>query len=217
MNTLIFSFGSLIGIQIYREGIQGNDYYHFGMRPLVIGVAGDSSTGKSTFSNSLIQLFGSSGTYHLEGDDYHNWDRQSPMWKSITHLNPRANRLFDLVHDLRMLLDGNSITARSYDHTTGYFSPLLRKKSKKLIVISGLHTLYLKTLVDEIDKSFYMTMDEPLRTQIKVHRDLKRGRESEYTLSQIEERASDSEKYIKPQAERADVAVSYTHLRAHET
>tara|TARA_B100001750_G_scaffold51463_1_gene39159 strand:+ start:8013 stop:10127 length:2115 start_codon:yes stop_codon:yes gene_type:complete len=205
VNTLIFSFGSLIGIQIYREGIQGNDYYHFGMRPLVIGVAGDSSTGKSTFSNSLIQLFGSSGTYHLEGDDYHNWDRQSPMWKSITHLNPRANRLFDLVHDLRMLLDGNSITARSYDHTTGYFSPLLRKKSKKLIVISGLHTLYLKTLVDEIDKSFYMTMDEPLRTHIKVHRDLKRGRESEYTLSQIEERASDSEKYIKPQAERADV------------
>jgi uridine kinase len=205
LNTLVASLGCLIGFHIYREGIQGNDYYHFGMRPLVIGVAGDSSTGKSTFSNAIIQLFGAAGTYHLEGDDYHNWDRQSPMWKSVTHLDPRANRLFDLVHDLRMLLDGNSITARSYNHTTGYFSPLLRKKSKKLIVISGLHTLYLKTLVDEIDKSFYMTMDESLRTHIKVNRDIKRGRDSEYTLSEIDKRANDSEKYIQPQAERADV------------
>ena len=204
-NTLIFSFGSLIGLQIYREGIQGNDYYHLGMRPLVIGVSGDSSTGKSTFSNALIELFGSSGTYHLEGDNYHNWDRQSPMWQSITHLNPRANGLYDLVHDLRMLLDGHSINARSYDHSTGYFSPLLRKKSKKLILISGLHTLYLKTLVDEIDKSFYLKMDEGLRKHIKIRRDIARGRDRQYTLSEIEKRANDSEKYIHPQAERADV------------
>jgi len=204
-NTLIFSFGSLIGVQIYREGIQGNDYFHLGMRPLVIGVSGDSSTGKSTFSNALIELFGSSGTYHLEGDDYHNWDRQSPMWNSITHLNPRANGLYDLVHDLRMLLDGNSINTRSYDHSKGYFSPLLLKKSKKLILISGLHTLYLKTLVDEIDKSFYMTMDEPLRTHIKIQRDINRGRDRQYTLSEIEKRVNDSEKYIHPQADRADV------------
>ena len=215
-NTLIFSFGSLIGIQIYREGIQGNDYYHLGMRPLVIGVSGDSSTGKSTFSNALIELFGSSGTYHLEGDDYHNWDRQSPMWKSITHLNPRANGIYDLVHDLRMLLDGNSINARSYDHLTGYFSPLLRKKSKKLILISGLHTLYLKTLVDEIDKSFYMTMDEALRRHIKITRDLNRGRDRQYTLSEIEKRVNDSEKYIHPQAEKADVLFNILPVNSDE-
>ena len=127
-------------------------------------------------------MFGASGTYHLEGDDYHNWDRQSPMWKSITHLNPRANRLFDLVHDLRMLLDGNSITARSYDHTTGYFSPLLRKKSKKLIVISCLHTLYLKTLVDEIDKSNKDNKSNKQKVNFKTNSPVKRKTKGKSSL-----------------------------------
>ena len=148
LNTLMVSFGCLIGIQIYREGIQGNDYYHLGRKPLVIGITGDSGTGKSTFAKAVTKLFGSAATVNLEGDDYHNWDRESPMWKSVTHLNPRANRLFDLVRDLRTLLDGSSVNARSYDHLTGLFSSLKRKTSKNLILISGLHTLYMKSLVD---------------------------------------------------------------------
>jgi len=205
LNTLIVSFGCLIGIQIYREGIQGNDYYHLGRKPLVIGITGDSGTGKSTFSKAVTKLFGSDATVNLEGDDYHNWDRESPMWKSVTHLNPRANRLFDLVRDLRTLLDGSSVNARSYDHLTGLFSSLKRKASKNLILISGLHTLYLKSLVDEIDKSVYLMMDERLRISFKTERDLKRGRSADYTLNEIKKRQQDSEKYIFPQSERADV------------
>jgi len=205
LNTLIVSFGCLIGIQIYREGIQGNDYYHLGRKPLVIGITGDSGTGKSTFSKAVTKLFGSDATVNLEGDDYHNWDRESPMWKSVTHLNPRANRLFDLVRDLRTLLDGSSVNARSYDHLTGLFSSLKRKASKNLILISGLHTLYLKSLVDEIDKSVYLMMDERLRISFKTERDLKRGRSADYTLNEIKKRQQDSKKYIFPQSERADV------------
>ena len=205
LNTLVVSFGCLIGIQIFREGIQGNDYYHLGMKPLVIGVTGDSGSGKTTFSIALTKLFGSSETVNLEGDDYHNWDRESPMWKSATHLNPRANRLFDLVNDLRRLLDGRAVSARSYDHLTGLFSAPKRKRSKNLILISGLHSLYSKSLVDEIDKSFYLMMDEKLRVSLKVKRDSNRGRSPEYTLNEIKKRAKDSEKYIQPQSERADV------------
>ena len=205
LNTLMVSFGCLIGIQIYREGIQGNDYYHLGRKPLVIGITGDSGTGKSTFAKAVTKLFGSAATVNLEGDDYHNWDRESPMWKSVTHLNPRANRLFDLVRDLRTLLDGSSVNARSYDHLTGLFSSLKRKTSKNLILISGLHTLYLKSLVDEIDKSVYLMMDERLRISFKTERDLKRGRSTDYTLNEIKKRQQDSEKYIFPQSERADV------------
>jgi len=205
LNTLVVSLGCLIGFHIYREGIQGNDYYQLGMKPLVIGIAGDSGTGKSTFTTAVTKLFGSSATVNLEGDDYHNWDRESPMWKSVTHLNPRANRLFDLVNDLRKLLAGASVRARSYDHLTGLFSALKSKRSKNLILISGLHTLYLKSLVDEIDKSFYLRMDEKLRVALKIKRDTLRGRDSDYTLNEIKKREKDSEKYIQPQAERADV------------
>ena len=65
LNTLIVSLGCLIGFHIYREGIQGNDYYQLGMKPLVIGIAGDSGTGKSTFTTAVTKLFGSSATVNL--------------------------------------------------------------------------------------------------------------------------------------------------------
>ena len=205
LNTLIVSLGLLLGIQIFREGIQGNDYYNLGKKPLVIGITGDSGTGKSTFSESLTRLFGTSATFNLEGDDYHKWDRESPNWESLTHLNPEANSLFDLLNDLRRLLDGSTVSSRTYDHQTGLFSSPKRKVSKNLILISGLHTLYLRDLVNEMDKSFYLTMDEELRIAFKVKRDLERGRNKDYTLKEIQKRKEDFKKYIIPQSERADV------------
>ena len=204
-NTLIASLGFLLGIQIFREGIQGNDYYNLGKKPLVIGITGDSGTGKSTFANGLTKLFGTSATFNLEGDDYHKWDRESPEWESKTHLNPEANRLFDLLNDLRGVLDGNSLKTRSYDHITGLFSSPKLKSSKNLILISGLHTLYLRDLVNEMDKSFFLSMDEGLRVALKVRRDSDRGRTEEYTLDQIEKRKEDFKRFISPQSERADV------------
>ena len=203
--TLLVTFGAFLGIQIYREGIKRNNYYHLGLRPMVIGIAGDSGTGKTTFSDSVIKLFGLSATAHLKGDDYHAWDRQSPMWNSFTHLHPQANRLFELVKDLRLLIIGNNISAVSYDHKTGSFLPPKRQKSKNLIIISGLHSLYLRSLLDEIDRSFFLTMDERLRVLLKIERDKERGRSADYTKEQIKKRANDSEKYIHPQSERADV------------
>ena len=48
--TLMVGSGLLIAIQILREGVRQNDYYRLGSRAIVLGVAGDSGVGKSTFS-----------------------------------------------------------------------------------------------------------------------------------------------------------------------
>jgi hypothetical protein len=56
-----------------------------------------------------------------------------------------------------------------------------------------------------MDKSFYLMMDEKLRVLFKIKRDLDRGRSPDYTLNEIKKREKDSEKYIQPQSDRADV------------
>jgi uridine kinase len=207
--TLVTGIGLVIGLQILREGIQCNDYYHLGRKPLVLGIAGDSGVGKTTFAGAISDLFGDLSCVHLMGDDYHNWDRASPMWKSMTHLDPRANRIYNMVNDLRCLLNEEVVRVRTYDHNTGRFSPPQMKKNRNLICISGLHALFTEDLVGEMDKRFYLEMDEELRVKLKIKRDVeKRGRSKEFTFSELERRSEDSKTYIHPQALRADVVFS---------
>ena len=211
--TLMIGFGLLIAIQILRLGVRENDYYRVGSKPVSLGIAGDSGVGKSTFSTGLAKIFGGRSLAEISGDDYHNWDRSSPMWKTMTHLNPKANRLFQLVKDVRSLMDGEPVRARSYDHKTGNFQPRKIRKSRNVILVDGLHALYPRQLIEELDVRFFIEMDESLRLFLRLHRDVSdRGHTEDEVLIETERRKYDSQKYIKPQAERADVVFSLLPL-----
>jgi len=204
--TLMVGLGLLITVQILREGIRENDYYRLGKKPLVIGISGDSGVGKTTFSDGLTSIFGERSLVKVSGDDYHNWERLSPMWKTQTHLDPKANRLFELVKDVQSLINGEVVKARQYDHSTGRFVSQKIKKNKNVIIVEGLHTLYPKQLLQEFDVSFFIEMDESLRVFFRVKRDTgERGHLKEAVLHEIERRKVDSQKYIQPQSERANV------------
>ena len=204
--TLMGGSGLLIAIQILRQGIRENDYYRLGNKPLVLGIAGDSVVGKTAFSKGLATVFGERSLVEVSGDDYHNWERSSPMWKTLTHLDPKSNRLFELVRDVQRLIDGEVVKARQYDHVSGRFLPQEIRKTKDVILIEGLHTLYPKQLLQEFDVSFFIEMEESLRLFFRIKRDTEeRGYSKEVVLSEVEKRKADSEKYIKPQSVRADV------------
>jgi len=207
--TLILSFGLLIAIQLLRQGIRENDYYRLGNRPVSLGIAGDSGVGKTTFSNGLAAIFGESSIAKVSGDDYHHWDRSSPMWKTMTHLNPKANKLFHLVKDVRSLLNGNPVNARVYDHSSGNFSPSKIRNSRDVILVEGLHALYPNQLIDELDVRIFINMDEGVRTYLRIKRDvIERGYIEEHVRNEIERRKADGQKYIQPQALRSDILFS---------
>jgi len=211
--TLMLGSGLLIAIQILRQGVRENDYYRLGNKPLVLGIAGDSGVGKTTFSKGLATVFGERSLVEVSGDDYHNWERFSPMWKTLTHLDPKANRLFALVRDVQSLLNGEIVKARQYDHVSGRFLPQEITKSKNVILVEGLHTLYPKQLLQVFDVSFFIEMEESLRLFLRSKRDTEeRGHSKEMVLSEVEKRKSDSEKYIKPQSVRADVVFTLLPL-----
>lgn len=198
--------GLILAMRMYHEGVHRNDFYRLSRRPLSIGIAGDSGVGKDTLAAALTDMFGRGSTTVLSGDDYHIWDRYGPMWRSMTHLNPRANYLAEFADHALALIDGRAVRSRHYDHQTGRFAVDVHVPQNDVIIVSGLHALQLPLLRERYEVSIYLDMDEDLRRFLKVRRDVgERGHPLERVLESIERRAADARQYVHPQAADADV------------
>ena len=207
--TLLLATGLILVARMLREGIQVNEYFRLSRKPFVLGIAGDSSSGKGTLADAVAGLFGKHSVVQVSGDDYHLWDRNKPMWQVMTHLNPRANNLAGFAHDVHLLADGRAIQSRHYDHVSGKMSKSQSVKSNDFIVVSGLHALYLPLLRELYDLKIYLDMDEALRRHLKIRRDIgQRGHNRERVLAAIESREQDSQRFIRPQAMQADLVLS---------
>lgn len=200
--------GIVLAVNMAREGVQRNDYFRLSRRPLVIGIAGDSGTGKDTLALALEGVFGRHSVARLSGDDYHLWDRQKPMWQAITHLNPRANDLEKFNSDALALADGRSILVRHYDHSLGKYVRPTTVRHNDVVIVSGLHALYPPRLRRRYDLRIYLDMDEGLRRAFKMHRDVnERGHSPERVTSSINERLADAKRFIFPQSTQADIVL----------
>jgi len=205
-HTALVATGIILTVRIWRETVIRNDFFRLSRKPFVIGVAGDSGSGKDTFSNAIADLFGSHSVAAISGDDYHLWDRHQPMWQVMTHINPSANDLESFAKNLVSLTDGRSVQASRYDHDTGKMSKQFTVRSNDIIIASGLHALYLPILRECYDLKIYLDIDEDLRAYFKIQRDVnQRGYARERVLEALEKRKPDSEKFIKPQATYADL------------
>lgn len=204
--TLMQAAGLLVCVRMYIYGIARNSYYLKGRRPLMVGIAGDSGSGKDTLFSSLSHLLGPETVSHISGDDYHKWERHHRMWSAKTHLNPRSNNLSRLTHDVFTLAEGKPIWQRHYDHRIGKFTSPNKITGADLVVVTGLHSLYIKRLRQRLDLKIYLDCDDDLRLFWKRQRDFQdRGRDPVHTSQQLEQRRSDSELFIHRQARYADL------------
>lgn len=205
--SLLFVLGLMLCVLLLRDGVLRNDFFRLSRRPVLLGIAGDSGSGKDTLAEALIGLVGPESATHVSGDDYHSWDRHKPMWQVMTHLNPRANDLDSFRRDILQLSLGRSIMNRHYDHERGKMTrPRLVPARDVLVVASGLHALYDPELVRLYDVCVFLEMDETLRRHLKLQRDVTvRGHTPDRVLSSIERRLPDRRRFIDPQARNADI------------
>tara|TARA_B100000953_G_scaffold247709_1_gene209938 strand:+ start:696 stop:2723 length:2028 start_codon:yes stop_codon:yes gene_type:complete len=210
-NSLLYTplLGSMIYIMflIFNLGNEHNSLRNYRSTPLMIGVGGDSGSGKD-YNYKIISSVFSTDSICVQGDDEHKWERGSQKWKTFTHLNPKANNLylqFDYTKDLK---DGRSIYKSSYNHSSGQFSNPVAISANNTIFFLGLHALYLPQMRGLFDLKIFLDPEEKLRQQWKIERDhKKRGYSKEKVKENIAERNPDSQNYIRPQLKFADLII----------
>jgi phosphoribulokinase len=177
-------------------------------RVVLIGVAGDSGCGKSTFLRRLRDLFGEKFMTVICLDDYHSLDRKQRKQTGITALDPRANN-FDLMYEqVKALKEGKSVMKPIYNHETGTIDPPELVEPNHVIVIEGLHPLYDERVRALLDFSVYLDLSDEVKIAWKIQRDMaERGHTLEDVLQAIEARRPDFTAYIDPQKAYADVVL----------
>lgn len=177
-------------------------------RVVLIGVAGDSGCGKSTFLRRLIDLFGEEFMTVICLDDYHSLDRQGRKAAGVTALDPRANN-FDLMYQqIKALKSGQSIMKPIYNHETGMIDPPETIEPNKVVVIEGLHPLYDERVRELIDFGVYLDISDEVKINWKIQRDMaERGHTYDDVIASINARKPDFTAYIEPQKQHADVVI----------
>jgi len=180
----------------------------------VIGVAGDSGSGKTTFTHAIRQIFGPDLVATIPLDDYHKFDREERKHLDITPLHPDANNLAQLETDVARLKEGYAIIKPVYNHTTGTFDPPVPFASKKIIILEGLHTLFTPRLRELVDFSVFVDPDPEVKHAWKRKRDTgRRGYSSGEVTEEISRREKDYETFIAPQRCLADAVIRIGYSR----
>ncbi len=212
--SLLMSSVGFIVFWMFELGIARNEALKMKEAPLLIGIGGDSGSGKHTLFEVLRNLLGAEASVPIFGDNFHRWERGDENWKITTHLNPSGNRLHEGMDLAVALRDGRSVELAGYDHATGRFTAPKKIEPSKFAFFIGLHPFYLKRMRELLDVKIFMEPDETLRQCWKVRRDVaQRGHEKSNVLDQIASRREDSSRFIKPQKEYADLIVQYAPLQ----
>lgn len=179
-------------------------------RPIILGVVGDSATGKTTITRGLVRMLGETNVTHIAADDYHRYDRRQRAEHSITPLHPDCNYIDIMERHFAELHDGRPILKPVYQHKDGTFGAPVYVKPEQFTVIEGLLGYHTEELRNCYDVRVFLAPPEDLRRQWKVQRDCsRRGYTTDQVLEELDRREPDSELYIRPQKRWADMVVSF--------
>ncbi|MEM8604127.1 MAG: phosphoribulokinase [Cyanobacteria bacterium P01_H01_bin.121] len=179
-------------------------------RPILLGIVGDSAAGKTTLTRGIAKILGEDKVTVICTDDYHRYDRQQRAEIGISAIHPDCNYLDIIQQHLNLLRTGQSILKPIYNHNTGKFDPPEYIQPHRFVIVEGLLGYSTRAMRDAYDVKVYLAPPEALREGWKIKRDTaKRGYTPDQVLEQLRKREPDSEAFIRPQRQWADVVVSF--------
>ncbi len=179
-------------------------------RPILLGIVGDSASGKTTLTRGLVRILGEAQVTHISADHYHRYDRQQRAERGLTPLHPDGNHLDVLTQHLRHLRAGNAILKPVYSHIDGTFGPAEYVQPAQFTIVEGLLGFHTQDMRDVYDVRVYLDPPEDVRRRWKVQRDCsRRGYTTDQVLAELDRREGDAEAYIRPQRRRADLVISF--------
>jgi uridine kinase len=157
------------------------------VKPLVIGVAGGSGSGKTTIARQIDEAVGF-GSVLVEMDAYYKALSDLPLdeRKKVNYDHPDAIDLDLLVEHLDTLLSGQGIDKPTYDyaaHTRA--AKTIRVESKDVIIEEGILLFVDARVRDRCDIRVFVDVDGDVRFIRRLQRDVEeRGRSMDSVVAQ---------------------------------
>ncbi|TKD01538.1 uridine kinase [Polyangium fumosum] len=150
------------------------------MRPLIIGVAGGSGSGKTTVARRIVEALPPAGVNILEHDAYYR-DRGDISYEERCGLNfdhPESLETELLVEHLAALREGAAIDVPRYDFKTHRRAPDSRRVAPTpVVIVEGILVFVEAKLRDQLDIKIYVDTDADIRAFRRIRRDIEhRGR-----------------------------------------
>lgn len=181
-------------------------------RPVIIGIAGGSGSGKTTVIRRITEALDPSSIAVIEHDAY---------YKDLRHMTEEERLAVNFDHpdsletDLLLkhigdLLQGQSIEKPKYDYNRHLrHEETILIEPKPIIIIDGILVLAETALADLMDIKIFVDTDGDVRLLRRIRRDIEeRGRSIENILTQYEKTVRPMYiQFVEPSKRRADVII----------
>ncbi|WP_087971756.1 uridine kinase [Oceanobacillus rekensis] len=181
-------------------------------KPVVIGVAGGSGSGKTSVTRSICQRFTDKTILVIEQDYYYKDQTHLPLEERL-NTNYDHPFAFDndlLINHLHQLLDHKPVEKPVYDYKIHTRSDeVIHVEPKEVIIVEGILILDDPRLVDLMDIKVFVDTDADLRIIRRLLRDIKeRGRNLDSVIDQYINNVRPSHlQFIEPTKRYADIII----------
>ena len=182
------------------------------MEPIIIGIAGGTGSGKSTFTNKIKEAFADDTTV-IYYDNYYKAQDDLPFEerKLQNYDHPDAFETDLLLEHLQKLKNGESVECPIYDYTIHNRSKEVTViKPSPVIIIEGILVLQDERLRNQMDIKVYVDADADERILRRVIRDVEeRGRDLQGIVDQYLTTVKPMHYvYVEPTKAMADVVIN---------
>jgi len=181
-------------------------------KPIVIGVAGGSGSGKTSVTKSIYEKFKGHSIMILEQDYYYKDQSHLPFEERLktNYDHPLAFDNDLLLEHINKLLNYESIDKPVYDYAMHTRSEeVIHVEPKDVIILEGILVLEDERLRDVMDIKLFVDTDADLRIIRRMMRDIKeRGRSIDSVIEQYTSVVRPMHnQFIEPTKRYADVII----------
>ena len=191
-------------------------------RPILIGIAGGTGSGKSTVTREIYKSFSDSDVAIIEQDSYYK-DQSELSYEQSVLTNYDHPFAFDnalLREHLKMLLDGKEVEKPIYDFENHNRKRETEKvQPRDIIIIEGILILYDEELRDLLDIKIFVDTDSDVRVIRRILRDIKeRARSLDSVVMQYMNTVRPAHlQFVEPSKRYADIIIPEGTTRLQST
>ena len=178
----------------------------------VVSVCGGSGSGKSTFTGRLLEILGEDAAFIAHDDYYKHTPGMSPEQRAAYNFDvPAALDTHLLVEHVAQLRAGRPAQVPIYDFCTQTRCEHTRTvEPVPVVVVEGILVMADAALMEQVDLSIFIDVDEPTRLERRLRRDCgERGWSLENAQRNYEQIVRPAHMlYVEPARAKADIVLN---------